>query len=140
MPRNHYFISYSNAKNETGGDFALKLHDELESGHAKMDAWLDKRDKIRSTGRRTWDQQIEKAIRDCNALLLVLTPDSVRRNSVCDKEWRYALSNKKPVVLLRLMECDVPMLLHGLPFNVEFSMFQLIEFPFWRVHPLQVLS
>ncbi|MCA9910781.1 MAG: toll/interleukin-1 receptor domain-containing protein, partial [Anaerolineae bacterium] len=69
MRGKHYFISYSTAD---GLDFAQKLHDSLES--ESIPAWLDKRD-LRAG--RDYDTQFDEAIRDCGALLFVLTPDSV---------------------------------------------------------------
>lgn len=102
MSNRHFFISYSTTEAQ---DFAIKLHDELESGYPKLEAWLDKRD-LRPG--EDWDDQIDDAIRDCGALLFVMTPDSVMSNSVCKLEWSRALSYKKTVILLFLQECETP--------------------------------
>ena len=83
MPK-HHFISYSTVE---AADFTKKLHDTLEANSIPM--WLDKRDLVEG---RPWDVQIDEAIRDCQTLLFIMTPDSVVDNSVCYEEWTRALS------------------------------------------------
>ena len=48
-----------------------------------------------------WDIQIRDAIRECQGLLFLMTPDSVRDYSGCEPEWGWALKYKKPVIPLR---------------------------------------
>ena len=88
----HHFISYSTLD---ALDFALKLHDALASDGIPV--WLDKR-KLHPGD--DWDSQIAEAIRDCETLLFVLTPDSVQDNCTCKQEWTRALKYKKPIVPL----------------------------------------
>lgn len=95
MP-NHYFISYSSAD---AADFALTLADALAAGPPPFPVWLDRR-QLRPGA--DWDTQIAEAIRDCDALLFVMTLDSVEDASVCKQEWTRALRYKKPIVPLRL--------------------------------------
>ena len=96
MDHDHYFISYSSVD---GLDFSLKLGDALEAGPPRIPIWLDKR---QSRPGEEWDEQIVEAIRDCKALLFIMTRDSVKRDSVCKNEWVSALKYKKPVIPLRL--------------------------------------
>ncbi len=98
----HHFISYSTVEAQ---DFVYDLHDKLEGEYPKMPAWLDKRDLKDGID---WDTQIAEAIRDCDSLLFVMTPDSVTDNSMCKLEWSLALKYKKPIVPLLLQKCDAP--------------------------------
>lgn len=116
MSQRHFFISYSTADAQ---DFAIQLHDALEGGYPKHQAWLDKRDLKPS---EKWYTQIDDAIRDCEAVLFVMTPDSVMEVSECDKEISRALSYKKTVIPIRLKECQTPYRLESLQW-IDFSDF-----------------
>src|SRR5687768_14023994 len=92
-----FFISYAR---KDGMDFAQQIHDELEGdGH---DAWFDKRD-IKSS--EYWDDAIEKGLKNCKALILLVTPGS-NASQNCKDEWSYVLSANKPVILLYFLEVD----------------------------------
>ncbi|MEO1289152.1 MAG: toll/interleukin-1 receptor domain-containing protein [Chloroflexota bacterium] len=93
-----YFISYAR---KDGADFADKLHDDLEADG--YDAWIDKRDIL---GSDYWDDAIEDALKNCEALLLVITPGSTESQNVKD-EWGYVL-NKKPIIPLMVETADIP--------------------------------
>ncbi|HEX6289575.1 MAG TPA: TIR domain-containing protein [Herpetosiphonaceae bacterium] len=88
----HHFISYSSVDAQ---EFALELADKLVGGDPSFTIWLDKRELQAGDA---WDQQIVEAIRDCESLIFVMTPDSVAENSVCKQEWTRALRYKKPVI------------------------------------------
>src|SRR5215208_6860058 len=88
----HHFISYSSFD---AGDFAVKLCDKLQAGPPKFSAWLDRRE-IKPG--QDWDTQIVEAIRTCESLIFVMTPDSVEDESECKNEWTRALKYKKPIV------------------------------------------
>ncbi|MBZ0285454.1 MAG: tetratricopeptide repeat protein [Anaerolineae bacterium] len=96
MPE-HIFISYARAD---GKDFAGKLHDQLEIDG--FTAWLDIRD-IQPGNH--WDDEIDKGIRECWALIFVMTPGSIE-SEVCHDEWTRALSFKKAVLPLKLTDFD----------------------------------
>jgi len=91
----HHFISYSTAD---GHQFALQLADALEAGPPPFRTWLDSR---RLQPDSDWDAQIDQAIRRCDGLIFVMTPDSVEDASVCKDEWVRALKFKKPLALVR---------------------------------------
>lgn len=93
----HIFISYAT---KDALDFALKLHDELET--AGYNAWLDKRDLKPG---QNWDRAIEQAIRSAWGLVFVITPASLV-SEVCQDEWGLALLLKIPVIPLKLQLDD----------------------------------
>jgi TIR domain-containing protein len=94
----HFVISYSAID---GRDFALKLADILAAGPPPVPVWVDKRNILPS---EDWDEQIDEAIKTCKGMMFIMTPDSVRPNSVCKNEWVRGLSYKKPIIPLNLDE------------------------------------
>ena len=92
----HYFICHSGIKADE--EFALRLADKLEAGPPEHEVWLDVRQLQPGD---QWDVQIARAIRECRALLFVMTTDSVTDESECKHEWVLALKYKKPVIPLR---------------------------------------
>ncbi|MBI1281917.1 MAG: TIR domain-containing protein [Anaerolineaceae bacterium] len=109
----HHFISYSTVE---ALEFAAKLHNLLEGGYPKIPAWLDKHNLKPGMD---WDNQIPEAIRDCDSVLFVMTPDSVLSPN-CKDEWSLALKYKKPVVPLLLKKCDPPFRLQNRQY-IDFS-------------------
>jgi hypothetical protein len=97
-----FFISYAR---KDGSEFAHKLHDALEADKASnYDAWLDSRDIL---GSSHWDDSIENALRECKALLLVMTPGSSASQN-CKDEWSYAIELKKAIIPLLVIDTDTP--------------------------------
>ena len=92
----HYFICHSGIKADE--EFALRLAEKLEAGPPEYGVWLDVRQLQPGD---QWDVQIVRAIRECRALLFVMTTDSVTDESECKHEWVLALKYKKPVIPLR---------------------------------------
>jgi hypothetical protein len=97
-----HFLSYSTVD---GKDFAERLYDALTAGPPAIKVWMDSHD-LHPGG---WDDQASEAIRTCESLLFVMTPDSVEDRSICKDEWTWALRYKKPVVPLLLdHQANVP--------------------------------
>lgn len=90
----HHFISYSRADGE---NFALWLYDKLIGGPKRYNTWMDRYDI--SPGMK-WDDELVKALKNCDSLLFVMTKDSVSNQSRCKSEWTKALRYKKPIVPL----------------------------------------
>jgi len=75
------FISYARVD---GLESAERLRDHLaEAGH---DVWMD--DQLHPGG---WDAQLEREIRECDCVLLVVTEDVERGDGFCRREVQYAL-------------------------------------------------
>ena len=64
-----------------------------DTGHK---TWIDA-ENIRAGW--SWDREITEAIRSSDAVLGILTPDSIKSENVLD-EWAYALANDIPLILL----------------------------------------
>jgi tetratricopeptide (TPR) repeat protein len=110
----YFFISYSGGD---GTELALRLADALVGGSPPHQVWISARH-IRAGH---WDQQLHDAIRDCRALILVMTKDSVRNNSSCKYEWAAALRYKRHVLPLRFdPDADLPLRLSSLQY-IDFT-------------------
>src|SRR5271155_5412583 len=81
------FLSYARADSE----FALKLANALRDAHANI--WIDQLDI--PPGNR-WDVAIEKALKDADNLIVILTKSAVSSNNVMD-EVSYALEVGKTI-------------------------------------------
>lgn len=111
-----YFLSYSRVD---AGDVALRIADELGAGSPCYRVWLDVRDI--HAGPEDWDRQLVEAIKLCNALLFVMTKDSVRDQSGCKPEWAAGLRYKKTVIPVRLHDdAELPFRLSSRQF-IDFS-------------------
>ncbi len=104
------FISYSRINKE----FATKLTKELRS--AGYPVWFDQLDI--PTGSR-WDDEVEKALRECSIFLIILTPASIASENVKD-EIGYAIDHGKRILPILLENCDVPLRLRRFQY-VDFT-------------------
>ena len=98
------FFSYSRADSE----FALKLGKDLRAAGANI--WIDQLD-IKPGD--PWDESIERALHECQKMILILTPESVRSKNVRD-EWSYALGNTKTIIPVLLKDSEIPFRLERL--------------------------
>jgi hypothetical protein len=114
--RHGAFISYSRSDSE----IALELANELRS--AGYPVWLDQLDI--PTGAR-WDDEVEKALRDHEIFLIILTPASVSSENVKD-EIGYAIDHGKRIMPVLLKNCDIPLRLRRFQY-VDFTKINFID-------------
>jgi hypothetical protein len=92
------FISYS----RTNRGFALELAMELKASGFQI--WFDQLDI--PTGAR-WDDEIEKALTQCEIFMVILTQQSIASNNVKD-EIGYAIDSNKRILPILLEPVNVP--------------------------------
>ncbi len=95
----HVFLSYARAD---GLDAATKLRAELTA--MGFQVW---RDIEEMQGGLAWKEQLRAALRQVDALLLLLTPGAVAAKTV-EWEWEKALTLDKRVIPLLIQPCDAP--------------------------------
>jgi len=110
------FISYSRQDNQ----FALELARELKS--AGYLVWLDQLD-IPAGAR--WDDEVERALHDCEIFLIILTPASVASENVKD-EIGYAIDSGKRILPVLLEESVIPLRLRRFQY-VDFTKMEFSE-------------
>src|SRR3982751_3012618 len=93
------FLSYSRADEE----FAVRLANDLAELGVEM--WVD-RFNIRPS--EHWDRAIERAIRGCRKMVVILSPRSVASENVAD-EISLAIDAGKPVIPLMIEPCNLPL-------------------------------
>lgn len=104
------FLSYSRVNK----DFAIRLAKELKS--EGFDVWLDQLD-IPAGSR--WDREVERALKESQIFMIILTPASVDSENVLD-EIGYAIDNGKRFLPVLLENCDVPLRLRRFQY-VDFT-------------------
>ena len=104
------FLSYSRVNK----DFALRLAKELKS--EGFDIWLDQLD-IPAGSR--WDREVERALKESEIFMIILTPASVDSENVLD-EIGYAIDNGKRFLPVLLENCEVPLRLRRFQY-VDFT-------------------
>ena len=92
------FLSYSRVNT----DFAKKLAKELKA--EGFDVWFDQLD-IPAGSR--WDREVEKALRDCDIFMVIMTLASIDSENVLD-EIGYAIDAGKRLLPVLLEPCEVP--------------------------------
>jgi formylglycine-generating enzyme required for sulfatase activity len=109
-----YFISYS--RSDTA--FVKRLIADLQD--KDVDVWWDQMDIPSGV---PWDTRIEYLLEHCQAVVVPLSKQSVASKAVAD-EWSYGFNHNKPVITLKLEDCDVPMRLQRLnwiDFTVDYA-------------------
>jgi hypothetical protein len=100
-----YFISYS--RKDSG--FVKKLYASLKD--AGVDAWLDT-EEIRSG--EDWADAIQRGLDECEAMILVISPDSMASEEVA-KEWKFfRTSAKKKIYPIRVKDTKIHYQLNSL--------------------------
>jgi TIR domain-containing protein len=94
-----YFLSYSRADEK----IALRLASDLRDWGVAM--WLDQLD-IRPS--EHWDRAIERAVRECRGLVVILSPRSVASDNVAD-EISFAIDSGKSVLPVMIERCTLPL-------------------------------
>lgn len=95
----NYFLSYSRSDER----FALRLAKDLRAQGIAM--WVDQLD-IRPS--EHWDRAIERAVRDCRGMVVILSPRSVESDNVAD-EISYAIDSGKSVLPVMIEKCVLPL-------------------------------
>jgi len=94
----HLFISHA-SENDA---FVNQLAADLES--AGVQTWVDHHDIPPGAN---WDRSVASALKNCTAMIVVLTPCSVDSENVTD-EWNYFLEENKPIYPVLAEGCEVP--------------------------------
>lgn len=94
-----YFISYSRADQ----DFVLRFAGDLRARGVAI--WVDQLD-IRPS--EHWDRAIERAVRDCRGLVVILSPRSAASDNVAD-EISFAIDHGKSVLPVMIEHCRLPL-------------------------------
>ncbi|HEY2177455.1 MAG TPA: toll/interleukin-1 receptor domain-containing protein [Caulobacteraceae bacterium] len=94
-----YFLSYARADGET----ALRFADDLIA--AGVSVWVDQYD-IRPS--QHWDRAVETAVRGCQGLIVILSPNSAASPNVAD-EVAVAIGETKDIIPILIEKCTVPL-------------------------------
>lgn len=98
-PDDHYFLSYSRSDEA----FALRLAKDLRAHGVAM--WVDQID-IRPS--EHWDRAVERAVRNCRGIVVIVSPRSVESNNVAD-EISFAIDSRKSVLPVLIERCALPL-------------------------------
>jgi tetratricopeptide (TPR) repeat protein len=92
------FVSYA----RKDSDFVRRLVEDLKARGANV--WLDQSDI--QLGQR-WDAEVERALRMCGEMLVILSPASVESRNVMD-EVTFALDKGKKIIPVLHQKCEIP--------------------------------
>ena len=95
------FISYS----RTDSTFVDRLEADLKA--RSFQPWVDRRNLISAAG-LDWSSELQKAIEDCQIMLVVLSPKAMESKYV-RREYHYADSLGKTIIPLNWLTAKVPM-------------------------------
>ena len=112
--QNFIFISYA----RTDEAFAVKLARDLRDKGVKV--WIDQFDIYPGD---KWDSEVQKALRSCGSIMVILSPTSVASDNV-QNEVAYAIKKKKTVIPVLYEECDIPfniVRLHYVDFTKDYE-------------------
>jgi WD40 repeat protein len=84
-------------------NFALRLAEDLKTSGALV--WIDQLD---IEPGKEWDNAIEKAVTQCQRMLLILSPASVSSRNVRN-EIAFALDEQKSILPILYQDCTVPL-------------------------------
>lgn len=94
-----FFLSYSRSDER----FALRLAKDVRAQGVAI--WVDQFD-IRPS--EHWDRAIERAVRECRGIVVVLSPRSVASDNVAD-EISFAIDSGKSVLPVMIERCTLPL-------------------------------
>ena len=94
-----FFLSYSRADER----FALRFAKDLRAHGVAI--WVDQLD-IRPS--EHWDRAIERAVRDCRGMVVIMSPRSAASDNVAD-EVSFALDSGKQVLPVMIERCTPPL-------------------------------
>ena len=116
----YFFISYAREDIDFTRRLATGLHAE------GILVWMDE---LHMKMGRAWEDQVEVALRDAAAIIFIMSRVSIEADTVRD-ELSLAVDLKKPVLPVRIDECEPPLRLRRLqyadfvrPFDVAFRKF-----------------
>lgn len=98
MDKEFIFISYSRKDEQFAKQIAIALKKE------NFKIWFDQFDIPKGA---LWDNEIEKALKNCHTVLFVISKNSVASNNVLD-EISYALEENKQIIPLKINVCEIP--------------------------------
>ena len=104
------FISYS--REDTS--FVTRLYEDLQANGISQ--WIDREDILAGI---PWDETVQQALKQCDIVLVILSPASVRTTHVLD-EMSYALDNGKRIIPLLYRSCEVPLCLSRIQY-IDFT-------------------
>ena len=92
------FLSYSRVDK----NFASKFAEDLSKNG--IDVWFDKTHILTGS---LWDEEIEKALKKCTTIIVILSSNSIKSKNVLD-EISFAVDENKRIIPVKISDCDIP--------------------------------